>query len=134
MSVAKEAKQKEWSCNIFSQSREEQPLFARKRKSDTSHSNDSFRSASNESTDFLNKRSEGDLFLYRTLASQTKPSRCLTPSFGSSVSKRSRDSISMQKILQPYLALDLIIATKDGGYAPRDFTSKCNKETDTITN
>lgn len=39
----------------------------------------------------------------------------MTPGFGSS--KRVKDSLSMQKILQPYLALDVIRDTKDG-YLP----------------
>ena len=37
-------------------------------------------------------------------------SRSLTPGFGS----KTKDSLSMQKILQPYLALDLIRDTKEG--------------------
>ncbi len=38
-----------------------------------------------------------------------------TPGFGSGGGgKRVKDSISMQKILQPYIALDLIRDTKEG--------------------
>jgi hypothetical protein len=74
MSAAREAKQREWQCNIFSQ---------------------------------FSKKNENDLYLYEG----AKGSK--TPGFGSA-SKKAKDSISMFKILQPYIALDLINLTKDG--------------------
>lgn len=55
----------------------------------------------------FSKKNNGDLYLYEG----AKGSK--TPGFGSA-SKRMKDSISMQKILQPYIALDLINVTKDG--------------------
>ncbi len=66
------------------------------------------RESSNESRrSQYNKKNENDLYLYES----AKGTR--TPGFGSE-SKRMKDSISMQKILQPYIALDLINITKDG--------------------
>ena len=90
MSVAKEAKQREWTANIFNHnnSRDETPLFDRKRKSDIGSNYSSQRESSlnsshqDLSTQFVNKRMEGDLFLYKSTAA-AKPSGCLTPGFGS---------------------------------------------------
>ena len=60
----------------------------------------------------FSKKNENDLYLYEG----AKGSK--TPGFGSA-SKKAKDSISMFKILQPYIALDLINLTKDG-YVPND--------------
>lgn len=101
MSVAKEAKQREWSANIFNfdTSNNDTPLFDRKRKSDIGSNYSSQRESSLTSTNrdlsssFVNKRTEGDLFLFKSTA-VAKPSGCLTPGFGSA-SKKGRDSITM---------------------------------------
>jgi hypothetical protein len=121
MSVAKEAKQREWSCNIFDHSRgdrEQQQLFTRKRRSElqeglSSTGNLSFRSYSRSRQEggnvlehsasvgsgrgfdarSFNKRTDGALFLCEK--GQMRGS--LTPGFGSS--HRVKDSLSMQKIL-----------------------------------
>ncbi|CDW85752.1 UNKNOWN [Stylonychia lemnae] len=119
MSVAREAKQKEWFCNIFNttQDRQECQLFTRKKRQDNESDGQVSRSASRSAydmsgdkrQDLFYKKKEGGLFLYESASSRSLNA---SPGFGSS--KRVKDSLSMQKILQPYLALDVIRKTKEG--------------------
>ena len=65
MSVAKEAKLREWRCNIFSVNLDQDAkLFDRKKKSMTPLC-DSFRSSSPSPDSYLSKKNDGDLFLYK---------------------------------------------------------------------
>ena len=94
MSAAKEYKQREWKCNIFDQTtRDEKPLFDRKRRSDNSQIFENSRERTigkrNDSREnSLSKRQEGT-FLQSSI-------RAHTPNL---VDKRMKESETMRKLL-----------------------------------